>query len=147
MLKKPANFSFFETSKNHLKGMEDHLRKLDSYLDSNGCDEKLAHSELSKLFYEGDILNRNVRNNFELNVLSDENYFNKFDLNEVNPIQASMSIDEGIVNIHINALPPKRIKGLNGSRYEGDTFSYYTSALEKTFKDLNKHYTLFYLQQ
>lgn len=141
MLKKPLDFSFLESSKKNISNIENHLRKLDSYLDSTGCDDKLAYSELSKVFIEGDLLNRNLRNNFELNILSDEKELNKIDLNTVNPIKALMSFNDGIVTIHINMLPPKRIKGLNGSRYEGDSFNYYTNALEKAYSELKMTYT------
>ena len=134
MLKKPYDFSFRESSKKSLYNIEEHLRKLDSCLDVNGCEEIQAYSELRSVFFESDKLLRDIRNNFTQKVISDESDVAVLDQDAVNPISASLISSEGKIKVHINALPPKRIKNITGSRYEAPTYENYLRALEKAFE-------------
>lgn len=135
MLKKPYNFSFRSSSQKSIYNIEEHLRRLDSYLDVNGCEEALAYSELKSVFFESDKLLRDIRNNFTQNVISDEYDLLSLDPDEVNPISAEFISSEEAIKIHINALPPKRIKNATGSRYEAPTYNNYLRALEKAYAD------------
>lgn len=124
-------FSFRKASDKTLKSIENNLFKLDSFVSGNGCEKELFDKEVSTCFKLIDTLCRELSQNINDKVRSDENNYD--DLSIYIPVRASINHFNSSIYIHVDSLPPKRVEKKRRNIILSENI--YLSALSSALKE------------